>query len=121
MDEQDKNQNIGDHLKTYLRLEYNILRLQLTEKLSLSGSALIANLIVTFSVAFFAFFLSFSLGYYLAEKLGSLVMGFLAVAGVYLLLSLILIIFRSKILIKPLRDKIVEELLKGKDDSKQEA
>lgn len=75
----------------------DLSRLMLLEK----GSSIIAGLILTVSMLFLGLlgvlFLSIALAFFLAEILGSIALGFLAMAGIYFLIILILALLKKNI------------------------
>lgn len=76
--------------KEYLDSQLNLIRLKTVER----SSRLIASLIVDGAkiilTLFIIFFLCLALGFYLGEVLGSNSLGFLATAGIFLLILLLI-------------------------------
>jgi len=110
MSELNKFEGISDSLKQYLILNYEIVKLQATEKASVIGSSLVSTLLVGISAFLFVFTLSIGLGFYLSSLLGDAWSGFAIIAAFYFLLSIILFLGRKKMIEKPLRDKIIQKL-----------
>jgi hypothetical protein len=91
-----------------LRLKYSkLIAFEKIAKLIASSSSI---LILAFFGFFGFFFLSFALGYYLGEVLGSLALGFTLVAFMYLLIIAILAVNRKKFE-NIISEKIIEALL----------
>lgn len=112
MPELDKIEGISENLKDYVSTNYELIKLQATERTSVIGSVLISTIIIaTISLLFF-FVLSFGVSLYLSALIGDTFSGFLIVAGFYLLLGLILFFGKKKFIESPLRDKIIQKLLK---------
>ena len=92
-------------------LNYEILKLQATERASVLGSSLFGLLMVGISAFLFVFTLSIGVGFYLSAVLGNAWSGFAIIAAFYLLIAVILFLGRKKMIEKPLRDKIIDKLL----------
>jgi hypothetical protein len=113
MPEYNKLEEITDSLKEYLLLNFEILKLEATERVSVIGSSLTAILLVGLSVFLLIFTLSIGLGFYLSALLGDTYSGFAIIAAFYFILTIIIFIGRKKMIEKPLRDKIIEKILKN--------
>ncbi|AIM39221.1 hypothetical protein ACFX5U_21275 [Sphingobacterium sp. SG20118] len=83
--------------KEYLDSQLNLIRLKTVER----SSRLIASLIVDAAklilTLFILFFLCLALGFYLGEVLGSYSLGFLATAGIFIIIVLLIRVFESKL------------------------
>ncbi len=114
MSELEKIEGLSDSLKQYVLVNYEIIKLEATGKTSEIGSSIFGTLIL--GIAFFlsAFVLSMGAGFYLSALLGDSFSGFLIIVGIYLVISVILLIGRNKLIDKPLRDKIIKNLLADK-------
>jgi hypothetical protein len=111
MPELKKIEELSDSLKHYLLLNYEILKLQATERTSVIGSSLLSTLIVGLSAFLFIFTLSIGAGFYLSALMNNSYSGFLIIAGFYFLLAIVLYIGRKIMIEKPMRDKIIDKLL----------
>lgn len=83
--------------KEYLDSQLNLIRLKTVER----SSRLIASLIVDGAkiilTLFIVFFLCLALGFYLGEVLGSNSLGFLATAGIFLLILFLIRLLEPKL------------------------
>jgi len=113
MPEYNKLEEITDSIKEYLLLNFEILKLEATERISQIGASLTAVLLVSVSVFMFVFMLSIGLGFYISAMLGNAYSGFAIIAAFYFVLAILLFIGRKKLIEKPLRDKIIEKTLKN--------
>lgn len=96
-------------LKEYANKRIALIRLELTEKSSLSAGIItfIATMVTIFT--FFIILFNFGIAYLIGEALQNTSYGFLAVSGFYLLLMLIAIAFRKKI-IRSVADNVINFL-----------
>lgn len=111
MSEFNNIEEISDSLKQYLMLNYEIVKLQATERASVFGSFLVSTLVVGITTFLFVFTLSIGLGFYLSALLGNAWAGFAIIAAFYFVLAIIIFLGRKKMIEKPLRDKIIRKLL----------
>ena len=119
MSEFNKAEEISNGLKQYLMLNYEIVKLQATDKVSVLGSSLFGLLMVGISAFLFAFTLSIGLGFHLSAVLGNAWSGFAIIAAFYFLVAIVLFIGRKKMIEKPLRDKIIDKLLNNPSPDKK--
>jgi len=111
MPEFDKIEGITENLKDYVNTNYELIKLQATERTSVIGSGIISALIIVIIGLLFFFALSLGVSFYLSALIGDTFSGFLIVAGFYLLIALIWFIGRKKLIETPLREKIIQKLL----------
>ncbi len=100
-------------IEEFLELKYDIARLDLTEKIVSLFSVFYSVLVFMILVPGIFMFLSFALSYYLGNILGANHWGFLLVSVFYLVLTIVLIIFRKKMLTKPLVKFLTNLILKS--------
>lgn len=112
MPELDKLDGITENLKDYVSTNYELIKLQATERTSVIGSGIISTIIIVIIGLLFFFALSLGVSFYLSALIGDTFSGFLIVAGFYLLLTLILYFGRKKLLETPIREKIIQKILK---------
>ncbi|HTA61235.1 MAG TPA: phage holin family protein [Bacteroidia bacterium] len=111
--QEEKNpiENLTNNLKEYVNTRYNIVTLTVTQKVAVIGSQTTALILIGMMVSLFLLFINFAVAFYLSSVLNNNYAGFFIVAGFYLLLTLILIIGRKKLIVTPLRNLIVKQIL----------
>lgn len=109
---ESKIEDLFSNLKEYVKLQYDILRLQLTEKAATLGATLVTALILGFIVLLTVILLSITAALYAGDLMGSRTLGFMIVSGFYVLITLIFVLFKGKLIRDPIRDKIINEILK---------
>jgi hypothetical protein len=107
-----ENQTILEHVKGYYTTKLEILKLRGVEKTADVLSALFSGMILF--VLGFVFLLLLTLGLIikLAQYFNSTFTGFLVVSGLYLLVMLMLLVFRKSLLRGPLMNYFAGRLLK---------
>jgi len=90
-------QGVIQKLKEYLNNTKNLTVLTIVDKLSSLISTVVTDGLMVIFGFFILLFLSVGLGFYFGELFESTALGFLALAGVYFLLALILMVFKNGI------------------------
>jgi hypothetical protein len=108
-------EKLTENLKEYLSTRYDILILKVTQQIANIGSKSVAVILIGLFVSMFLLFVNIALAFYISSLLNNTHAGFFIVAGFYLLLAFIIILFRKKLIIVPLRNIIIKQILN--DDS----
>lgn len=116
MQHSEKIEEITDGIKRYINTNIEIIKLETTERASVAGSTLISNVIIGAMIFLTITIISIGLGFLFSELLGNTYGGFLIIAGFYLLLTIIVIVFRKKHIEQPLRDIIIRMILSTDDN-----
>lgn len=112
MSEHGEFEGLTESLKSYVDTNLELIKLEVTERSSAIGAALISNILVGVIGALFVLFVSLVAGFYFSSLLGNYYSGFAIIAGFYLVLVFILMIGKKKLVEIPFRDKIIRMLLK---------
>lgn len=110
MEEQNPVIQTTDFLKKYVNLKIDIILLNISSKLSNAAAYFIFILILGFLFLFISLFLSLSLATWLANELNMPGMGNMIVSLIYIIMAAILIIFREKLILGPIRKKMSTDL-----------
>ncbi len=104
----------------YFDARLKLLKLETFEKSAKVTAVLFSSLVVALLGFFLLFFLSLTVGFYLSKLFNdSYTLGFLAVTGLYLILFVLLLVFKKDLLEKFLIERIIGELLGKEDDDEQ--
>jgi hypothetical protein len=115
MIDKDKWESLTDNLKSYVNTQIELLKLQLTEKVSAAGSTIFSSVLLVLTAISCIFFLSCWAALYLSARIGDTYSGFAIVGGFYLLVSLILVMSRKQLLVTPIRNQLIKVLFKKED------
>ena len=96
-------------LKEYVSKRVDLLKLQFTEKSSLSAGFVSFLCILLISFSFFIILLNFGIAFLIGESLGTISYGFLIVSGFYFLIVLIVIALKKKI-VNAIANMVIEFL-----------
>ncbi|MFN8406564.1 MAG: phage holin family protein [Sphingobacteriaceae bacterium] len=115
MKDYTEDQPIINAVKDYLKTRKELTLLKFVSKgsktIALGVAFINVGVLATFSLLFF----SISAGFYLADKVGSASLGFLIVAGFYLLVTLIVFLTRKNLIERPLIDILIKQFLKERN------
>lgn len=115
-------ENIFSELKedvsVYARLKLRLLKLIAIERTAKAIAILSHGIFLTILLFFTVLFLFIAFGFYLAELLNSLALGFLIVAGIYLICSVILYFDKDRLQVRLMN--IVINAIDRKDDDDEE-
>lgn len=115
--------NIGklyDKAEQYSKTSLELIKLNAIDKSSdvISSLAVVATL--TFIAAIFTLFINIGLALLIGKSLGNYAVGFLIVSAFYVLIGVILFVFRKNLIKIPINNIVLGKLLKEKDDKSTE-
>lgn len=108
------NQDIVSLLKEYISTRIEIARLSAIESLSIVLAKLITSGFLFISIVLTFLFGSVTLGFYLADELGSNAKGFGIVTLIYLVFGLIIYFIKDRYVEKNLIDFMVKQIFRNK-------
>jgi Putative Actinobacterial Holin-X, holin superfamily III len=86
----------------YLEVRLDLIKLHTAENISKILSKVVNIAIIGFLMVFIFLFLSFAAGYFFAEHFQSNKLGFLCVAGIYLILLIVFLLTKKQIVERPI-------------------
>lgn len=110
----DKIITLFEQLKTYLELRAEHLRLTAGEHIVKLLGAFILRIVIVWVIFFFLLFCGLAFAYWFWGVTGHLALGFLITAGLYVLLGLLIYVFRKPLIFNPLTR--VYFMINGLDD-----
>ena len=109
-------QDFSFKIRAYINTKIRLLTLLITEKLASALPTIFSYVVMIFLFLIAFLFISVASALYVGELLGNRSLGFLIIAGVYILLGLIFKYTIQKMIEKPFSDIIIKSLLKVKED-----
>ena len=101
----------GDYAETFYKL--NLLRL--TKKVSDVASVVVNSVLIFFISLCMLLFISFAGAWWLGDIVQNRALGFLIIAGFYLLIILVLVLMRKKIISPFIRNTLIRKIYEEKD------
>ena len=102
---------LTDNLKEYANTRYEIVTLKIAQKSAKIGAQITTILLIGMMISLFLLFINIAVALYLSAIFNSKYIGFFMVAGFYFVSILIFVIGRKKLIIDPLRNFIVKQIL----------
>ena len=112
----EKIEGLTEHVREYVQTRIEQAKLEVAEKISLVIGTFIAATVVIILLLFVLVFGSIAGAWALSEWLGNPWIGFLIVAGFYLLLGIIIWFARGSIIRFPVMNAIIRQLHKKDKD-----
>lgn len=108
----DTIEELTSNIKDYVNTQYQLAVLKAGNIASTVGARIIGAFILVSFLFLFVIFLSITAGFYLTSVTGSRETGFLIVALFYFLVGLVLLIFRQKLVIGPIRNNLIKQIFR---------
>jgi len=105
-----KAEELATAVKEYVDTRLDAVKLSVAEKVSALLANLLAGMVVVLVFLCFVFFGSIALALLLGSWLGAWWLGFLIVAGIYLLLGLITWLARGRLIRIPIMNALIRQL-----------
>jgi hypothetical protein len=115
MEDPNKIEVLTKNVKEYVNIQVEIAKLNATNKVSSAIAEIAFSFIATLTIMVLTIFAGLALGYYLSTLTGSIYSGFLIVTVFYILIALILYSNREKLIINPVRNKIIRQILSDEE------
>ena len=110
-DAKDILNHAGDYAETFYKL--NLLRL--TKKVSDVASVVVNSVLIFFISLCILLFISFAGAWWLGDIVQNRALGFLIIAGFYLLIILVLVFMRKKVISPFIRNTLIRKIYEEKD------
>jgi hypothetical protein len=115
----DDLNSIRKDIQEYIEVRLDLLRLHTAENISRILSSAAKTTVIGYLLLFILLFLSFAAGYFFGSLFNSNELGFLCVAGFYTLVLVIFLMFREKIIERPIIKSVMKLFFpKFSDDEK---
>ena len=115
---ENKEEPIGslvEQIELYVKNNMELYKLQVTGKVAEIFSSLLSKLVVVFMVIIVLFILMMAVSYWVGDLLGKVYLGFLVVAGVTGLITLLLHLLQYPLIKKPVMNSIISKIYKEHD------
>jgi hypothetical protein len=100
--------------ENYTKTSIELAKLHMVDKAADMLSSLVSIIVISIVAGTFLMLANIGLAFWLGEFLGSTAYGFFAVSGFYLLVMLIVMIFKNQIIKMPISDSLITSILKQK-------
>lgn len=109
--EKEKINSLKDQVKEYVQTRIDIATLTAVKGGSKAAGNVALYLLLSILGFFFLLFASIALAFAISEWLDHRIAGFLIVAGIYLVAGILFFAFKSKLILEPLANAIINAVL----------
>ncbi len=110
-DAKDILNHAGDYAETF----YKLSLVRLTKKVSDIASGVVNSVLIFFISLCILLFISFAGAWWLGDVTNSRALGFLLIAGFYLLIVFVLVLMRKKVISPFIRNTLIRKIYEEKD------
>jgi len=103
-----------DKAKKYTETSMELFRLNAIDKTADVASSLMARMAIVMVVAMFTLFVNIGIALLIGKMMGEYYLGFMIVSLFYLILAIVLHLFRNQFIKIPITNLVIEKLLKTK-------
>ena len=111
--------DIKNDIQEYLEIKLDMIRLHMAENLSRILSSAASAAIIGYILFFILLFISIAAGYFFSSLLHSNELGFLLVAGFYILLLIVFLLFGKKIVERPIIKAVIKLFFQKYSDNEE--
>ena len=120
-DPQTEIEQLSDHLREYVGIRRELFELKLWDKLFSAAAVSITWGLIGFLAILTVFMLSVGAALWIGYAMGNNYIGFFVVAGTYAVIALVLFTFRDRLLLKPLTNKFIDNLVNDDEEKENES
>jgi hypothetical protein len=103
-----------DKAKKYTETSLELLALNTVDKSADVLSSLVSKVFIAMAVAMFTLFINIGISLFIGMLLNEYYLGFLIVSAFYLIIAVVLYVFKDKLIETPVANMIITKLLKSK-------
>ena len=109
-----------ERVQEYVKDRILLLKLEAVEKISRLTATIVSGLLITIFSFFIILFVSIMVGYLIGEALHHAYWGFAIVAGIYIFLLVLIIVFKKHFIERPIINAVIDVFFEKKkhDDKK---
>ncbi len=111
-DRKELIEEIFEKAEDYLKTNLQLIKLKATDKVAGVVSNLVSQIAIVMLGFLFLLMLSIGIAFWIGLALGQTYYGFMIVAGFYLLLTMIVIIFKKELIKNPISNSIISQAIK---------
>lgn len=114
MTETTKLEALTNDFKAYIHTSKELIELQIKERIAVASASVIQYVVIGLVAMFCLLFLSVSLAIYLSFVFESYLYGFLCVAGLYIIITVVLILAKKELILNPIINTIIFKISNNK-------
>ena len=107
-------ESLFERTKDYTKTSIELLKLNAIDKTADIAASLTFRLAFGLIIAMFSIFFNIAISLYIGKIIGEYYYGFLIVSGFYMVIGILLVIFRKNLIVNPITNLIIKKLLETK-------
>lgn len=111
-------ESLADKAGTYAKTNIDLFKLKATDKISDATSSVALKIIYLFCTLLILIMVNFGLALWIGEEIGESYAGFFIVALFYIILTLLIYVFRKKVVTNPIKNAVIERILEEKQPNR---
>ena len=109
------NESITGNLKQYFKSNFQLKKLEIIECAAKVGADFFSVILISLVLGLCVLFLSIGFGVYLSNQFSNRYIGFIVVAGIYLVLTVLLIAVRNQLIKKPITNLFIRKMTESSE------
>jgi hypothetical protein len=105
----EEHHNLKDNVEDYIDTKIDIIKLKFIDKIAGAVTGIATAVGLAFLGVFILLFLSFAAAFAIAELTGRSSIGFLCIGGFYILLAVILLVFKNQLITIPVVNSLAKK------------
>ena len=105
----EEHHNLKDEVEDYIDTKIDIIKLKFIDKIAGAVTGVVTGVGLAFLGVFILLFLSISAAFAIAELTGRSSIGFLCIGGFYILLAVILLVFKNQLITMPVVNSLAKK------------
>jgi len=105
---------LKEDLKAYAEARFRLIKFIVVDKIAEGVSGIFYSLLILMVVLFFLVFSGVAAGIYIGDLVHSRALGFLIVAGFFLVLVSLIVLLKKSMIRSPLENRMIKEILDPK-------
>jgi len=110
-------ESLAERAETYARTNIDLAKLKATDKASDVVSTIVLKIVYVFLALLIILMLNFGLALYIGDRMGESYAGFFIVALFYLVVGILVYVFRKPWVTDPVKDSVISNLLDDQDEA----
>lgn len=100
-----------EYAKIYMEQQAEYLQLEIAGRTAKVTSNILTIGVISILVLLTIVFLSFALGFYLGDVFESNALAFLCVGGIYIILTVLIVVFKETIITNPILSSVIKDII----------
>ena len=110
--EKNKIDDLVEHVESFIETQQQLTQIKIAEKSSTIGASMLSGIIIGSFLLMVFLFASIALAFLLGNYFGKIYVGFFAVAGIYFVIALLLLLMKEPLLKTPIANIIIKNFFK---------